>query len=71
MNATLSTRPTAPYKHSPLFPLGKDPTPYRKIADGVRIERVMFSGDHLYGSTAQARAFLEKIPVSAAQCRVG
>src|SRR5580692_8878192 len=41
MNAPLSTRPTPPYKHTPLFPLGKDPAPYRKIADGVRVERVM------------------------------
>ena len=41
MNAPLSTHPTPPYKHTPLFPLGKDPTPYRKIADGVRVERVM------------------------------
>ena len=41
MNAPLSTHPTPPYKHTPLFPLGKDTTPYRKIADGVKIERVM------------------------------
>src|SRR6202161_2161940 len=41
MNAPLSTHPTPPYKHTPLFPLGKDPAPYRKIADGVRVERVM------------------------------
>jgi fumarate hydratase class I len=41
MNALLSTHPTPPYKHTPLFPLGKDTTPYRKIADGVRVERVM------------------------------
>ena len=42
MNAPLSTHPTPPYKHTPLFPLGKDTTPYRKIAaDGVRVERVM------------------------------
>src|ERR1700720_1096051 len=41
MNAPLSTHSTPPYKHTPLFPLGKDPAPYRKIADGVRIERVM------------------------------
>ena len=41
MNAPLSTHPTPPYKHTPLFPLGKDATPYRKIADGVRVERVM------------------------------
>src|SRR5580658_9646469 len=31
-----------PYKHSPLFPLGKDTTPYRKISsDGVRVEKIM------------------------------
>jgi fumarate hydratase class I len=41
MNAPLTSHPTPPYKHTPLFPLGKDPAPYRKIADGVRIERVM------------------------------
>src|SRR6185312_14309469 len=41
MNAPLSTHPTPPYKHTPLFPLGRDATPYRKIADGVRVERVM------------------------------
>src|ERR1700734_2449844 len=41
MNAPLSTHPTPPYKHSPLFPLGKDPAPYRKIADGVRVEKVL------------------------------
>src|SRR5262245_20874099 len=32
---------TPPYKHTPLFPLGKDDTTYRKIsAVGVRIERI-------------------------------
>ena len=42
MNAPLSTHPTPPYKHSPLFPLGKDTTPYRKIsAEGLRVEKVM------------------------------
>src|SRR6202171_3337966 len=41
MSAPLSPHPTPPYKHTPLFPLGKDPAPYRKIADGVRVERVM------------------------------
>jgi fumarate hydratase class I len=30
------------YKHTPLFPAGKDTTPYRKItSDGVRIEKIM------------------------------
>ncbi|MGA8692236.1 MAG: fumarate hydratase [Xanthobacteraceae bacterium] len=42
MNAPVSTYPPPPYKHTPLFPLGKDDTPYRKIAtDGVRVERVL------------------------------
>jgi fumarate hydratase, class I len=42
MNAPISTHPTPSYKHTPLFPLGKDETPYRKIAtEGVRIEKVM------------------------------
>ncbi|MDB5484306.1 MAG: fumarate hydratase [Tardiphaga sp.] len=31
-----------PYKHTPLFPLGADTTPYRKISsDGVRVETVL------------------------------
>src|ERR1700726_5133721 len=34
--------PVPPYKHTPLFPLGADTTPYKKITtDGVRIERVL------------------------------
>src|ERR1700756_3130999 len=38
MNAPAAVTP--PYKHSPLFPLGGDTTPYRKLtADGVRVER--------------------------------
>jgi fumarate hydratase, class I len=42
MNAPVTTHPTPPYKHTPLFPLGKDDTTYRKISgEGVRIERVM------------------------------
>jgi fumarate hydratase, class I len=40
MNAPVSITP--PYRHSPLFPLGQDTTPYRKItSDGVRVEKVM------------------------------
>jgi fumarate hydratase class I len=31
-----------PYRHSPLFPLGTDTTPYRKLSsDGVRVEEIM------------------------------
>jgi fumarate hydratase, class I len=40
MNAPVSVTP--PYRHSPLFPLGQDVTPYRKImSEGVRVEKVM------------------------------
>src|SRR3974377_199065 len=45
MNVPVSTHPTPPYKHTPLFPVGKDDTPYRKIAAGGadlgRVERIM------------------------------
>ncbi|MGH6724984.1 MAG: fumarate hydratase [Pseudolabrys sp.] len=43
MNAPL-TPPAAipPYHHTPLFPLGPDKTPYRKLdIEGVRVEKVM------------------------------
>ena len=34
--------PVPPYRHTPLFPLGPDTTPYRKISsEGVRIETVL------------------------------
>src|SRR6266853_773507 len=40
MNAPVNIAP--PYRHSPLFPLGKDTTPYRQISsDGVRVEKIM------------------------------
>jgi fumarate hydratase, class I len=40
MNAPVAIAPA--YKHAPLFPAGKDATPYRKLsADGVRVETVM------------------------------
>jgi fumarate hydratase, class I len=40
MNAPVGITP--PYHHSPLFPLGKDTAPYRKLSsDGVRVERLM------------------------------
>ena len=42
MNAPLTAHPLPPYRHTPLFPLGKDTTPYRKIsAEGLRVERVL------------------------------
>src|SRR5437868_11292636 len=40
MNAPVNLTP--PYRHTPLFPLGKDTTPYRKISSaGVRVEKIM------------------------------
>jgi fumarate hydratase class I len=41
MNAPLSSHPLPPYRHTPLFPLGKDTTTYRKItSEGVRVEKL-------------------------------
>src|SRR5262245_25209797 len=40
MNAPAQVTP--PYKHTPLFPLGEDKAPYRKLtSDGVRVEKIM------------------------------
>ena len=40
MNAPASIVP--PYRHTPLFPLGQDAAPYRKLgAAGVRVEKLM------------------------------
>ena len=42
MNAPVTPIRIPPYKHTPLFPLGKDTTTYRKLpSDGVRVENVM------------------------------
>src|SRR5215813_14578193 len=46
MNAPIAfpdpSKPVPPYKHTPLFPLGKDETPYKKItSEGVRVEKVL------------------------------
>jgi fumarate hydratase class I len=41
MNAPIAN-PLPPYRHTPLFPLGADRTPYRKLsADGVRVEKIL------------------------------
>jgi len=59
MNAPLTAHPLPPYKHTPLFPLGKDDTPYRKIsAEGVRVEKVM-GRDMLVVSREALRALSE------------
>ncbi|HWM47923.1 MAG TPA: fumarate hydratase [Xanthobacteraceae bacterium] len=42
MNAPVTPPIAPPYKHTPLFPLGKDATVYRKISsEGLRVEKVM------------------------------
>jgi fumarate hydratase, class I len=36
------SKPVPPYKHTPLFPLGADTTPYKKITgEGVRVENIL------------------------------
>src|SRR5437879_12186252 len=53
------SKPVPPYKHTPLFPLGKDETPYKKItAEGVRVEKVL-GRDMLVGSREALRALSE------------
>jgi len=52
-------KPVPPYKHTPLFPLGPDTTPYKKItADGVRVEKVL-GKDMLVVSREALRALSE------------
>ena len=52
--------PTIPsYRHTPLFPLGKDSTPYRKLAsEGVRVEK-MLGRDMLLVASEALRALAE------------
>eukprot|EP01035_Chromulina_nebulosa_P004474 gene4474-6119_t len=62
MNAPVavpSPKPVPPYKHTPLFPLGPDTTPYRKItSEGVRVEKVL-GKDMLVVSRDALRALSE------------
>jgi fumarate hydratase, class I len=52
-------KPVPPYKHTPLFPLGEDTTPYKKIrSDGVRVEKVL-GKDMLVVSREALRALSE------------
>src|SRR3984885_13000618 len=54
-----ASKPVPPYKHTPLFPLGKDETPYKKVtAEGVRVEKVL-GGDMLVVSREALRALSE------------
>src|SRR6478752_2833008 len=52
-------KPVPPYRHTPLFPLGADTAPYRKITtDGVRVEKVL-GKDMLVVSREALRALSE------------
>src|ERR1700677_2751803 len=52
-------KPVPPFKHTPLFPLGADTTPYRKITtDGVTVEQVL-GKDMLVVSREALRALSE------------
>src|SRR6201747_536620 len=54
-----SATPVPPYRHTPLFPLGPDTAPYRKITtDGVRVEKVL-GRDMLVVSREALRALSE------------
>jgi fumarate hydratase class I len=52
-------KPVPPYKHTPLFPLGPDTAPYKKITtEGVRVEKVL-GKDMLVVSREALRALSE------------
>src|SRR6266699_4455143 len=52
-------KPVPPYRHTPLFPLGPDTTPYKKVTtEGVRVEKVL-GKDMLVVSREALRALSE------------
>src|ERR1700744_5732081 len=52
-------KPVPPYRHTPLFPLGPDTTPYKKVTtEGVRVEKVL-GKDMLVVSREALRALAE------------
>ena len=71
-----SPKAVPPYKHTPLFPLGKDKTPYRKISsDGVRVEidgrwLLNFSGNDYLG-LSQHFAVVDALQSAASRDGVG
>ena len=59
MNAPVTPPTTPPYHHTPLFPLGPDKTPYRKLdIGGVKVEKVV-GKDMLVVSHEALRALSE------------
>ena len=55
MNAPV-TRSVPPYNHTPLFPLGKDTTPYRKLAADRRARREHHRAATCWWSSARRSA---------------
>ena len=68
MNAPAAIIP--PYRHTPLFPLGQDTAPYRKLgSDGVRVEKLMgarHAGGRARGPAHARRGRLRRHQSSAA-----
>ena len=63
MNVTV----TPPYHHTPLFPLGPDKTPYRKLdLGGVKVEKVM--GKDMLVVERCARSARRRSPTSIICC---
>ena len=58
MNAPVTPPAVPPYHHTPLFPLGPDKTPYRKLdIGGVKVEKVMGKDMLVVEPRGAARAF--------------
>jgi hypothetical protein len=56
--------PVPPYKHTPLFPLGPDTTPYKKITtEDARVEKLLSR----LGSTIINRRFYRSLGMSGRQ----
>ena len=69
MEMTKLARPLAAYLRENVhytFAGFNFPATFQNLLLEVGVERIMFSVDHPYGSMAEARAFLDYIPVSAA-----
>ena len=59
MNASAKPAATPPYEHTPLFPLGEDKSPYRKISsDGVKVSQA-FGKDMLVVEQSALRQLAE------------
>lgn len=69
MEATKLSRPISAYLRENVhytFGSFNFPAAFLDLLLEVGVERIMFSADYPYGSMAEARAFLEQLPVSTA-----